>query len=148
MSRSATVTPALPPRRTPATTPSGTPNPEWRHRLRVSWTTPLEGLGVSLAWRYYGGVKNGLTSNDPYFGGVAPPEVAEIDAQNYFDLAATWRVKDNYTLRFGVNNVFDRSPPLIGSATSGTDSRANGNTYPGVYDALGRYLFMSITADF
>ena len=126
----------------------GTPNPEWRHRLRVTWTTPLDGLGLSVSWRYFGGVKNGLTTNDPYFGGVADPEVAELGAQNYFDLAATWRVKDNYTLRLGVNNVFDRDPPLIGQDTGGTDVRANGNTYPGVYDALGRYIFMSVTADF
>jgi outer membrane receptor protein involved in Fe transport len=125
-----------------------TPNPEWRHRLRVSWTTPLDGLGISLSWRYYGAVSNGLTSDDPYFGGVADPEDAELAAQNYFDLSASWRIKDNYTLRFGVNNIFDRDPPLISQDTAGTDVRANGNTYPGVYDALGRYLFMSITADF
>ena len=47
-----------------------------------------------------------------------------------------------------MNNVFDRDPPLLGSQTGGTDSRFNGNTYPVVYDALGRFIFMGITADF
>jgi outer membrane receptor protein involved in Fe transport len=131
-------------------TPStcGTPNPEWRHRLRVTWTTPLDGLGVSLSWRYYGSVDNEGHSTNPYLQGPLFPEDESIPAQNYFDLAATWRVKDNYTLRFGVNNVFDRDPPLIGGTTAGSTAFYNGNTYPGVYDALGRYIFMGITADF
>jgi outer membrane receptor protein involved in Fe transport len=126
----------------------GTPNPEWRHRLRVTWTTPLDGLGVSLAWRYYGSVDNEGLSTNPYLNGPTFDIDKHIDPQNYFDIAATWRVKDNYTLRFGINNVFDKEPPLIGGTTAGATSLYNGNTYPGVYDALGRYLFMSITADF
>ena len=31
----------------------GTPSPKWRHRLRVTWTTPLEGLSVSVNWNVY-----------------------------------------------------------------------------------------------
>ena len=126
----------------------GTPNPEWRHRLRVSWTTPLDGVGVSLQWRYYGSVNYEGTSSNPYLAGPTFAADETIDAQNYFDISASWRVRDNYTLRFGINNVFDKEPPLIGGTTAGTTALYNGNTYPGVYDALGRYLFMSITADF
>ena len=131
-------------------TPStcGTPNPEWRHRLRVTWTTPLDGFGISVSWRYYGAVDNEGHSTNPYLQGPLFPEDESISAQSYFDLSATWRVKDNYTLRMGVNNIFDKEPPLIGASTAGSTALYNGNTYPGVYDALGRYLFMSITADF
>jgi iron complex outermembrane recepter protein len=126
----------------------GTPNPKWRHRARLSWTTPVEGLGVSVAWRYFSAVKYSKSSSNPYLSGVVFPEEAELGGQSYFDLSASWRLRDSYTVRFGVNNVFDKEPPLVGSTAGGTDVRYNGNTYPGVYDALGRYVFMGITADF
>jgi outer membrane receptor protein involved in Fe transport len=45
-------------------------------------------------------------------------------------------------LRLGVNNIFDKDPPLQGL------SLGNGNTYPQVYDALGRYMFAGFTVDF
>ena len=67
-----------------------------------------------------------------------------FDAMNYFDLAATYQMMDNVTLRAGVNNVFDSDPPL--SYSVGTTG--NGNTYPQLYDALGRYFFFGITANF
>ena len=49
------------------------------------------------------------------------------------------------SLRLGVNNVLDEDPPL--SSVVGT-APGNGNTYPQVYDALGRYIFMGATFDF
>jgi outer membrane receptor protein involved in Fe transport len=45
-------------------------------------------------------------------------------------------------LRLGVNNIFDKDPPLNGA------SLGNGNTHPQVYDALGRYMFAGFTVDF
>jgi outer membrane receptor protein involved in Fe transport len=127
-----------------------TPNPKWRHRLRVTWTTPWSGFELSGAWRYYGAVEaQGLSSN-PYLAGSTPTTTADarIAAQNYFDLSAQWKVQDHVTFRLGVNNVFDKDPPLVGSSVGGTDTRFNGNTYPTVYDSLGRYAFLGMTADF
>ena len=116
----------------------------------MTWTTPLDGFGLSVSWRYFGAVENdGLTATTPTSAARRSRRTPKSAAQNYFDLAATWRVKDNYTLRLGVNNIFDNDPPLIGGS-HGRHRRAryNGNTYPGVYDALGRYMFMGVTADF
>jgi outer membrane receptor protein involved in Fe transport len=105
---------------------------------------------VSAAWRYFGSVKNqNVGSSNPYFD--ATPIFAgdsKLGAQNYFDLAATWRVKDNYTFRMGVNNVLDRDPPIVGGQLGGTSAFFNGNTFPVVYDALGRFVFVGVTADF
>src|SRR5699024_3268181 len=111
--------------------------------------TPLEGLSVSANWRYFGSVKNQATDPNPYFDATPIfPADTKLGAQNYFDLAATWRVKDNYTFRVGMNNIFDRDPPIVGSNLGGTDVRYNGNPYPVVYDALGRFMFVGVTADF
>ena len=58
--------------------------------------------------------------------------------------AATWQVRDTITLRAGVNNVLDNDPQL--SYSVGTTG--NGNTYPQLYDAMGRYFFFGVTANF
>ena len=122
----------------------GTPNPEYRHRARATWLTPWD-MDLSATWRHYGEVElavlnattgtlnNGGTRLDRYF-----------DAENYLDLAATWQVMDTVTLRAGVNNVLDDNPQL--SYSVGTTG--NGNTYPQVYDSLGRYFFFGVTANF
>lgn len=122
----------------------GTPNPEYRHRARATWLTPWD-MDLSATWRHYGEVElavlnattgtlnNGGARIDRYF-----------DAENYLDLAATWQVMDTVTLRAGVNNVLDNDPQL--SYSVGTTG--NGNTYPQVYDSLGRYFFVGVTANF
>ncbi|HWU93697.1 MAG TPA: TonB-dependent receptor, partial [Sphingomicrobium sp.] len=116
-------------------TTCGTPNPEWRHKLRVGLTLP-NGIGVSGQWRYFSGVDIDTLSTDTDLNGGSPhsnPFDAHFAAQSYFDLAFTARMGQKLNLRLGVNNVFDRDPPLQGFALG------NGNTFPQVYDALGRY---------
>ena len=49
-------------------------------------------------------------------------------------------------LRLGVNNIFDREPPLGGGNIPA--GFGNGNTFPQVYDALGRFFFAGATVDF
>jgi iron complex outermembrane recepter protein len=113
-----------------------TPTPEWRHRARLSWTTPIEALQLNGTWRYMGEV-------DLDTGATGRVD-STLDSVNYFDLAGTWGATDYATFRFGVNNVLDQDPPL--SASVGTTG--NGNTYPQSYDALGRYVFVGATLDF
>lgn len=105
-------------------------NPEWRHRARITWDTPWN-ASISGAWRYIGEVTEQRAGQ------------AGIDAISYFDLAGSWNVFENTTLRAGVNNVLDEDPPFISSAFS-----TNGNTDPGTYDSIGRYIFFGATVDF
>jgi iron complex outermembrane receptor protein len=130
------------------TTTCGAPDPKWRHRLRVGWTTPWDGLEISGTWRYIGSVKDMHSSSNPFLSGPTFGFDKKLDAVNYFDLAAQYRLHDKYTVRIGVNNILDTEPRLIGSVAGGNSSLFNGNTYPGVYDALGRYAFVGLTADF
>jgi outer membrane receptor protein involved in Fe transport len=119
-----------------------TPTPEWRHKLRTTWTTPWQ-VSLSGSWRYMSEVKLGTSLAEA----TAPLTDVRLKKQNYFDLAATWDVRNNVTLRAGVNNVFDKEPPLVGQANCPA-TFCSGNTFPQVYDALGRYFFFSLTADF
>lgn len=123
----------------------GVPNPEWRHRLRVDWGTPIEGLNINGTWRYYGPAEIAVLGADGSLNNAASNRLdRELDAQNYFDLAGTWQVRDNVSVRAGVNNVFDSDPPL--SYSVGTTG--NNNTYPQLYNAMGRYFFFGVTANF
>jgi outer membrane receptor protein involved in Fe transport len=128
------------------------PTPKWRSKLRVTWTTPWP-LTISADWRYVSSVKFDVNSTNPFLAdplGRKDIPDAQIPAYNWFDLSATWKVRDTVTLRAGVNNVFDKDPPILDSnafAASGPPA-GNGNTYPGTYDSLGRMIFVGITADF
>ena len=46
-----------------------------------------------------------------------------------------------------MNNVLDRDPPLAGGQVIPAGF-GNGNTFPQVYDSLGRYFFAGVTFDF
>ncbi len=129
----------------------GTPTPEWRHRFRVSWETPWN-VELNGTWRHFDEVTR--ESGTPFPGDAADPNtpVANqlgtiLDAQDYFDLAGTWEVLDSTRIRFGVNNVFDTDPPLSTNTHVGVGA-GNGNTFPQVYDAMGRWIFIGATVDF
>jgi hypothetical protein len=89
-------------------------------------------LALSLQWRHVGRVERETTSDDPTLSGNPREPGSRINAQNYFDLASTFTVGDNYNLRIGVNNLFDKEPPLV-TSTGGVcpAGPCNGNTYPG-----------------
>jgi outer membrane receptor protein involved in Fe transport len=57
---------------------------------------------------------------------------------------------NKYTFRAGINNIFDNNPPVIDTGNLGLSVLpfGNGNTYPNVYDSLGREFFVGLTADF
>ena len=129
---------------TGSATPASAPMPEWRHKFRMTWRSPWD-FELSTTWRYVSSVES-----DRF---IAAPTAAatfrddKLTDKNYFDIAGTWSVRDNVTMRFGVNNVFDNEPPLV-SQSNCPSGPCSGNTYPQTYDALGRYLFVGVRADF
>ena len=142
----------------PGTFAGGTPSPKWRHTLRVGLTMP-SGLGASIRWRHFSGV-NCRPEIDPETGGPEDSGCGRVDqpnsiipanlrlsARDYFDLAFTARLAQRLNLRAGVNNIFDVDPPLGGQQVIPAGF-GNGNTYPQVYDSMGRYLFAGFTVDF
>ncbi|MBQ5963433.1 TonB-dependent receptor [Massilia sp. ZL223] len=122
----------------------GTPLPEWRHKLRVTWSSPWR-MDLALTWRFIDEVKLSSTSSDPQLKGNFETGDATFGRQNYLDLAASWQATKWLALRAGINNLLDKDPP-VGAVTSSTFG--NGNTFPQVYDALGRRVFLNLTAKF
>jgi outer membrane receptor protein involved in Fe transport len=130
------------------------PLPKWRHKLRTTLQTK-NGIGLSLQWRMIGKVKSeAFSDNQSLKGPYRFDPGARVKAQNYFDLASTFAL-DHYAFRVGMNNIFDRKPPLVTSGNSGRSgsnlcptSSCSGNTYPSTWDYLGRYIYAGATLDF
>jgi iron complex outermembrane receptor protein len=138
-----------------ASVASSAPMPRWRHKLRLTFQLPA-GLGISGQWRYVGKVTaETLDSSETLHGDFNFNPGLHIGAQSYFDLATTFTVGDHLNLRIGANNLLDRQPPLVTSGNAGRSGSnlcpsgpCNGNTYPGTYDALGRFIYAGATVNF
>jgi outer membrane receptor protein involved in Fe transport len=125
-----------------------TVNPRWRHNLRATWESPWN-ADLSLNWRFIGKVGN--DNNDPqpqlykvaYSGGF-DFDLKQIPNISYIDLIGVWHGSKGVDVRGGVSNLFDRNPPLVPVTIQPGGAP---NTY-GTYDALGRQLFLALTAKF
>jgi len=132
----------------------GTPIPSWRHKLRVSWTSPWD-FDLSFDWRHMSSVKfdantNDTTLNGPCGGPCGDLSDAKIGAYDYLDISADYTVHEGISIHAGVQNVFDKDPPILDSNTLGVSAPpfGNGNTYPQVYDSLGRTIFLGVTVKY
>ena len=103
--------------------------------------------GRMLKRRHFSRVRDDAASSDPDLSGTVLAGNAELKAQNYFDLTLTAKAFNKFNFRVGVNNILDRDPPLAGGQVIPAGF-GNGNTFPQVYDALGRYFFAGVTFDF
>lgn len=110
----------------------GDPYAKWRLSGRATWdAAPVK---LSLAWRHLSAVKD---DDD-----TTVYSVERIKAFDYFDLTASVDVARAFTWQIGVNNMFDRKPPLLGG------NQQQSNTYPSTYDVYGRALFTGVTLKF
>ena len=102
--------------------------PKYRHRVSAGFAS---GDSTLLGtWRMLGRVKDDSPT-------VFATE--RIGSQHYVDLAASHRVTEVLTLVLGVDNLFDRKPPLAGT------NAADANTFPASYDVIGRRFGVSVT---
>lgn len=113
---------------------SGSLQPEFSFNQRTSLTLN-DKVTFSLLWRYVDSfIYEPLQA---IADGGLPPEFERIGAQHYFDLSGRAELTDNVTFTFTVTNLFDNSPPIVGS-TAGVTAFNSGNTFPSTFDALGR----------
>ena len=135
---------------------AGAPVSRWRHQMRFTWLTPWSGLDLAMTWRYYSPVLLESFSQNPNLaaasgatvanGGISNTD-AHISSYSYLDLTGAVHLADHVTVRVGVNNVLDKDPPVIGQSNLPSIT-GNGNTFPGSYDTLGRYIFGQLTVQF
>ncbi|MEP6343433.1 MAG: TonB-dependent receptor [Maricaulaceae bacterium] len=112
-------------------TTCGEPDPTYRHRTTGGWDKGP--FSAQVVWRLVGSVDDDAPGTN---------FVDEIGTFHYFDASASWDLTDNYAITVGMNNVFDRNPPVIG------DNDEQANTFPATYDVFGRTLFASLRTKF
>jgi len=84
---------------------------------------------LGVRWRYISHVED-------FFA-----KVPAAKAYSYFDIDGGWKINDMFALRAGVNNLFDKQPPIYPSSIEA-------NTDPSTYDVLGRRFFVGVKARF
>ena len=112
--------------------------------MRVTWETPWKFM-LSAQWRYIGGTSLDSNSSNPALQdgefGAYSSLYAHIPSYNYLDLTAVVHPVKQVEVRLGVNNLFDKDPPLLPSQLA---NEAQNNTYNS-YDTLGRQLYVAFT---
>lgn len=129
--------------------------PEWTWNARL--TGAYKQIDVSVLWRHVGAVqyepRTGTGPTTPpvagtvgSFGSTDPrivvPAYRSINAFNFIDLNIGFDVTKDVRFSVLVENLFDKAPPEVGN-TIGSTSFNSGNTFPSLYDALGRRFTMS-----
>jgi iron complex outermembrane recepter protein len=123
--------------------------PRWRHNLRTTWLSPWN-VEASVNWRFIGKVGNDNNDPNPLLHyaiyGAYDYQSAQAPNVSYIDLQLNWQTPlKGLAVRAGVNNLFDRDPPILIAPAYYAAGYAN--TAP-VYDTLGRQLYVAFTATF
>jgi iron complex outermembrane recepter protein len=123
------------------------PLPKWKHTLAAQWATPWHGLGLEARWRHIGNTEIDAANPSPLLKGKVTPAIQYTGSRDYLDLVGSDQIFSGLLLQVGVNNVLDKDPPIL-PTTSLPPPFFNGNTYPQVYDTLGRFIFANLKIDF
>jgi len=115
--------------------------------LGYSW----DAWRASLQWQYYSSLEDGGEVLTP--GGT--PNTAGYPSYNIFHLSGSYQVTEDIGVRFGVDNLFNKAPPLglynpnVTAATAATNGILKGGSFlTGVHDTNGRRYWMGATVRF
>jgi len=106
--------------------------PEWK--VVNALTLTMGDVSLTTRWRYTSSMKDSSIVTNPDGTTEGTP------AYSYIDVSANVHINDNLSVRLGINNLSDKTPPVVGGAL--------GVTNRGVYDSVGRTAFVSATAKF
>lgn len=93
---------------------------------------------VSLRWRHLPSIEPSAIVSNPNTSIIATP------SYNIFDLSAGFVFRDDWRLRFGVDNLFDKDPVFTNATRYTRGTTTNG----GFYDVLGRRAYVGIELSF
>jgi iron complex outermembrane receptor protein len=104
---------------------------------------------AQLRWQYYPTIDAGATATDP-----TSRSIGVHSSYSVFALTGSYNYGEHLTLSLGVDNLFDKLPPLQGGenwreAEDPNDyNRAPTRAGGGTYDPLGRRIFVSASMEF
>ena len=93
---------------------------------------------VQLQWTHLPTIENAIAASQP------TTTILPTLSYNLFNLSAGYEFSQRFSMRFGIDNLFDRQAPVVGAQPGVTDGA--GTTNPSVYDVLGRRFYLSAKA--
>jgi len=128
------------------------PGSSYRWRMFNTFTYGVGGLNLGLQWQHVPSARASAYATNPNTTTFGAP------AYDVFHLNGSMAVTDNATLRFGVENLFDKAPPIInyntapnraiGELAGGALGASNGAASGQAYDLLGRRFFIGANFKF
>lgn len=106
--------------------------PKWKAVTTLTYTDANFNLGGR--WRFIDKMRAASRATNP--NATTPG----VPSYSLFDIFVGARVTQDYSLRAGINNVFDKNPPILNGVV--------GTTEASTYDVIGRSFYVSLTAQF
>ncbi len=111
----------------------GSAFPEWKWSLNTTYRRGK--LAIMPSLRYIGEMENIALVRD------GNTDATGTAGTYYMDIASTYDINDNWTVRLGINNLLDQEPRLY-------DPNVQANTDPQTFDIIGRRYFVGLKARF
>ncbi len=110
----------------------GASMPKYKTVTTLSYS--LSPFTVGLRWRYLSALRDSSVLTTPN------STVPGVPAYNYYDLLSTWNALDHVVVGFGLTNIANKLPPVIGGVV--------GNTDLATYDGIGRQFYVDVKVNF
>ncbi len=104
-------------------------------------------VGLSLQWQHLPSAKSASYPGNTSLG--AATTLVGAPAYDLFNLSGHVTLKRDFTVRFGVDNLFDKAPPIVEyntAAAAGTLPGGAFNNY--FYDLNGRRFYLGVNVKF
>jgi outer membrane receptor protein involved in Fe transport len=129
------------------TTENGLTAGAFEYKVFTTLGYRLGGTSLALQWQHLPSVESSDVALIP------DSQVYGAPSYNLFNLNGSAQVGDSVTVRFGVDNLFNKRPPLSGQNLANTQPTVTGNVPGGAYrdefyDILGRRLYVGANIRF
>lgn len=113
-----------------------------KHKVNLVTTYTVADVQLRYGLQFIDGMR--VVNNDAL---LTPSTSARptVPSYVYHDLSARWNMNSMLGITVGVNNIFDKDPPIY---TTNSQAGIQSNTDPSTYDVLGRRYFVNFTASF
>jgi iron complex outermembrane receptor protein len=115
----------------------------YRWRMLNTLGYEFNGASVSMGWRHLPSIRSVSTATNPASGALG------AKAYDVFNLNLAYELTSNVRLRAGVDNLFDRAPPLEEvNPDLAAFGLLPGGSYSNQYDLFGRRFFVGANMEF
>jgi len=123
---------------------AGGGNSYYDYRLFTQFSYIRNNFSFGLNWRYLPQAMHDSKVLTPTL------TVEDTEEYNLFNFNGSWQFNERIRLRGGIDNIFDKQPPIVGANPTNANNPTNamGNTNAGNYDVLGRRYYVGLAVTF